>query len=95
MAYNHRHTISIANVRPIRQVMLSPDRLQDPPTIVQRSGRAHLRPGNDIEDHGPLLIRPRLIANDVNGELLFTGAQPAQDRERFVDVLLHSHGLVD
>lgn len=95
MTYYRGQLIAIANVSPIRKVILGPDSLQYSLTIVQRSRRAHLCPGDDIEDDGPLLIRSRLTANDVNGELLFTGAQSGEDREGFVDVLLRSHGLVD
>lgn len=95
MTYYHGQIIAIANVSLIRKVILGPDSLKYSLTIVQRSRRAHLCPGDDIEDDGPLLIRSRLTANDVNGELLFTGAQSGEDREGFVDVLLRSHGLVD
>ena len=95
MAYYHGQLIAIANVSPICKVILGPDSLQYSLTIVKRSRRAHLCPGDDIEDDGPLLIRSRLAANDVNRELLFTGAQSGEDREGFVDVLLRSHGLVD
>lgn len=95
MTYYHGQLIAIANASPIRKVILGPDSLQYSLTIVQRSRRAHLCPGDDIKDDGPLLIRSRLTANDVNGELLFTGAQSGEDREGFVDVLLRSHRLVD
>ena len=95
MTYYHGQIIAIAIVSPIRKVMLGPDSLQYSPTIRQGSRRAHLCPRDDIEDDRPLLIRSRLTADDVNGELLFTGSQSGEDREGFVDVLLRSHGLVD
>lgn len=96
MAHDRGQLIAIANVIPIREVILGPDRLQYSLTIIKRSRRAHLlRPGDDIEDDGPLLIRSRLTANHVNGKLLFTRTQAGEDGEGFVDVLLHPDRLVD
>lgn len=95
MTYYHGQVIAMANVRPIRKVILGPNSLQYSPTIVQRSRRAHLCPGDDIEDDGSLLVCSGLTANDVNGELLLTGAHLGEDCEGFFDVLLRSHGLVD
>jgi hypothetical protein len=96
MTHYRSQLIAIANVIPISKVILGPDSLQYSLTIVQRSRRAHLlRPGDDIEDDGPLLIRSRLTANDENGKLLFTGAQPEENSEGSVDVLLCSEGLED
>ena len=95
MTYYYGQLIAIANMSPIRKVILGPYSVQYSLTIIQRSRRAHLCPGNDIEDDGPLLIRSCLTANDENGELLFTRAQSGEDRKGFIDVLLCSHGLVD
>ena len=64
--------------------------------MIKRSRRAQLlRPEDDIEDNGPLFIGSRLTANNINGKLLFTGAQPGQDSEGLVDLLLRPNGLVD
>jgi hypothetical protein len=64
--------------------------------VIKRSRRAHLlRPGDDIENNGPSFISSGLTANDENGKLLFTGAQPRQNGEGLVDLLLRPDGLVD
>lgn len=96
MAYHRGQQTTIADVIPFPEIILSPDSLQYPLTIIERPRRAHLlRPENDIEDDGPLLIRSRLAANDVNGKLLFTEPQSGEDSKGFVDILLCSDVLVD
>lgn len=95
MTHDCSQLIPISEVRPIAmKVILGPDSLQDAPTKGQGSRAAHLVcPGDDIEDNCPLLIRPCLAVNDVNGELRFTGAQLGKDGKGLVEVLLHSDGL--
>ena len=96
MAHYRGQLLAIANVIPIRKVILRPDSLQYALTIVQTPRRPHLlRPANNIEGDGPLFVRSRLTANDVNGELLFTGAQSVQNIKGPVDVLLCSDGSVE
>jgi hypothetical protein len=64
--------------------------------MIKRSRRAQLLcPGDDIEDNGPLFISSRHTANDENGKLLFTGAQPGQNSEGLVDLLLRPDGFAD
>jgi hypothetical protein len=93
MTHYRGQLLAIANVIPIRKVILRPDSLQYALTIVQTPRRPRLL--NNIEDDGPLLVRSRLTANDVNGELLFTRAQSWQNIKGSVDVLLCSNGLVE
>lgn len=93
--YRGQH-ITISDVVPFPEIILGPDSLQYSLAIIERSRRAHLlRPRNDIEDDGPLLIRSCLAANDMDGKLLFTEPQSGEDSKGFVDILLGPDGLID